>query len=119
MPYINLFDYFRCKYYLCNSTCTKDLFLLKLLNYIGPVAYRGGAEGASRLWRPLRRGGKEKNVKIYVKIGQIHVKEGDPVSTGILPHSLPERAFRARPGLWRNYLCTKVARIAEHKFGSR
>src|SRR6218665_344823 len=25
-----------------------------------------------------------------------------PVSTGILPHSLPEWAFRARPGLWRN-----------------
>src|SRR6218665_2391035 len=24
-----------------------------------------------------------------------------PVSTGILPHSLPEWAFRARPGLWR------------------
>src|SRR6218665_1759185 len=42
-----------------------------------------------------------------------------PVSTGILPHSLPEWAFRARPGLWRNCLCPKVARIAEHKFGSR
>src|SRR6218665_2488614 len=42
-----------------------------------------------------------------------------PVSTGILPHSLPEWAFRARPGLWRNYLCPKVARIAEQKFGSR
>src|SRR6218665_1989335 len=24
-----------------------------------------------------------------------------PGSTGILPHSLPEWAFRARPGLWR------------------
>src|SRR6218665_1209309 len=42
-----------------------------------------------------------------------------PVSTGILPHSLPEWAFRARPGLWRNCLCPKVARIAEQKFGSR
>src|SRR6218665_2301746 len=44
---------------------------------------------------------------------------GDPVSTGILPHSLPEWAFRARPGLWRICLCPKVARIAEQKFGSR
>src|SRR6218665_3049926 len=42
-----------------------------------------------------------------------------PVSTGILPHSLPEWAFRARPGLWQIYLCPKVARIAEQKFGSR
>src|SRR6218665_4002928 len=42
-----------------------------------------------------------------------------PVSTGILPHSLPEWAFRARPGLWRNCLCPKVARIAEQKFCSR
>src|SRR6218665_3097547 len=42
-----------------------------------------------------------------------------PVSTGILPHSLPEWAFRARPGLWRNCLYPKVARIAEQKFGSR
>src|SRR6218665_1907301 len=42
-----------------------------------------------------------------------------PVSTGILPHSLPEWAFRARPGLWRNCLCPKVARVAEQKFGSR
>ena len=42
-----------------------------------------------------------------------------PVSTGILPHSLPEWAFRARPGLWRNCLFPKVARIAEQKFGSR
>src|SRR6218665_3946360 len=42
-----------------------------------------------------------------------------PVSTGILPHSLPEWAFRARPGLWRICLCPKVARIAEQKFGSR
>src|SRR6218665_489765 len=33
--------------------------------------------------------------------------------------SLPEWAFRARPGLWRICLCPKVARIAEHKFGSR
>src|SRR6218665_2512655 len=39
--------------------------------------------------------------------------------TGILPHSLPEWAFRARPGLWRICLCPKVARIAEHKFRSR
>jgi len=45
--------------------------------------------------------------------------EGNPVSTGILPHSLPEWAFRARPGLWRICLCPKVARIAEQKFGSR
>src|SRR6218665_1236562 len=43
----------------------------------------------------------------------------NPVSTGIFPHSLPEWAFRARPGLWRNCLCPKVARIAEQKFGSR
>ena len=42
-----------------------------------------------------------------------------PVSTGIFPHSLPEWAFRARPGLWRICLCPKVAQIAEHKFGSR
>src|SRR6218665_2609430 len=42
-----------------------------------------------------------------------------PVSTGILPHSLPEWAFRARPGLWRNCLCPKVARIAEQKFANR
>src|SRR6218665_3913230 len=42
-----------------------------------------------------------------------------PVSTGIFPHSLPEWAFRARPGLWRIFLCPKVSRIAEHKFGSR
>src|SRR6218665_2077111 len=35
-----------------------------------------------------------------------------PVSTGIFPHSLPEWAFRARPGLWRICLCPKVARIA-------
>src|SRR6218665_3819326 len=42
-----------------------------------------------------------------------------PVSTGILPHSLPEWAFRARPGLWQICLCPKVARIAEHKFGCR
>src|SRR6218665_1131936 len=42
-----------------------------------------------------------------------------PVSPGILPHSLPEWAFRARPGLWRICLCPKVARIAEQKFGSR
>src|SRR6218665_1100354 len=41
-----------------------------------------------------------------------------PVSTGICPHSLPEWAFRARYGLWRIFLCPKVARIAEHKFGS-
>src|SRR6218665_2113849 len=41
-----------------------------------------------------------------------------PASTGILTHSLPEWAFRARPGLWRICLCPKVARIAEHKFGS-
>src|SRR6218665_3214672 len=50
------------------------------------------------------------------------IKEGFPkypVSTGILPHSLPEWAFRARPGLWRICLCPKVARIAEQKFGSR
>src|SRR6218665_2612545 len=39
-----------------------------------------------------------------------------PVSTGILPHSLPEWA---RPGLWRICLCPRVARIAEQKFGSR
>src|SRR6218665_2747918 len=39
-----------------------------------------------------------------------------PVSTGILPHALPEWAFRARPGLWWNCLCPKVVRIAEHKF---
>ena len=38
-----------------------------------------------------------------------------PVSTGIFPHSLPEWAFRARPGLWRICRCPKVARIAEHK----
>src|SRR6218665_1267622 len=31
-----------------------------------------------------------------------------PGSTGILPHSLPEWAFRARPGLWRICLCPKV-----------
>ena len=43
----------------------------------------------------------------------------DPVSTGIGPQSLPEWAFRARPGLWRNCLCPKVARIAEHKFANR
>src|SRR6218665_3720020 len=42
-----------------------------------------------------------------------------PISTGILPHSLPEWAFRATPGLWRICLCPKVARIAEQKFGSR
>ena len=42
-----------------------------------------------------------------------------PFSTGIFPHSLPEWAFRARPGLWRICLCPKVARIAEQKFGSR
>src|SRR6218665_3832121 len=42
-----------------------------------------------------------------------------PVSTGIFPHSFPEWAFRTRPGLWRICLCHKVARIAEHKFGSR
>src|SRR6218665_288431 len=42
-----------------------------------------------------------------------------PVSTGILPHSLPEWAFRERPGLWQICLCPKVARIAEHKFGCR
>src|SRR6218665_196004 len=41
-----------------------------------------------------------------------------PVSTGIFPHSLPEWAFRARPGLWRICLCPKVARIAEHKFAN-
>src|SRR6218665_2044249 len=41
-----------------------------------------------------------------------------PVSTGILPHSLPEWAFRARPGLWRNCLCPKVARIAERKLAA-
>src|SRR6218665_1646358 len=39
-----------------------------------------------------------------------------PVNTGILPHSLPEWAFWARPGLWRICLCPKVARIAAHKF---
>src|SRR6218665_3524283 len=42
-----------------------------------------------------------------------------PVSTGIFPHSLPEWAFRARPGLWRICLYPKVARIAEQKFGNR
>src|SRR6218665_33271 len=42
-----------------------------------------------------------------------------PVSTGISPHSLPEWAFRARPGLGRICLCPKVARIAEHKFANR
>src|SRR6218665_1247569 len=47
------------------------------------------------------------------------LKVAYPVSTGILPHSLPEWALRARPGLWRICLCPKVARIAEHKFGSR
>src|SRR6218665_266947 len=45
--------------------------------------------------------------------------QGAPVSTGIFPHSLPEWAFRARPGLWRICLCSKVARIAEHKFANR
>src|SRR6218665_894876 len=44
------------------------------------------------------------------------VRASNPVSTGILPHSLPEWAFWARPGLWRNCLCPKVARIAEQKF---
>src|SRR6218665_3967968 len=48
-----------------------------------------------------------------------NLKTHNPVSTGILPHSLPEWALRARPGLWRICLCPKVARIAEHKFGSR
>src|SRR6218665_3909355 len=47
------------------------------------------------------------------------LSRGFPVSTGILPHSLPEWAFRARPGLWQICLCPKVARIAEHKFGCR
>src|SRR6218665_377 len=42
-----------------------------------------------------------------------------PVSTEIWPHSLPERAFTARPGLGRICLCPKVARIAEHKFANR
>src|SRR6218665_3157701 len=42
-----------------------------------------------------------------------------PVSTGIGPQSLPEWAFRARPGLGRICLCPKVARIAEHKFANR
>src|SRR6218665_4210130 len=36
-----------------------------------------------------------------------------PVSIGIFPHSLPEWAFRARPGLWQLCLCPKVAQIAE------
>src|SRR6218665_3354879 len=38
-----------------------------------------------------------------------------PVSTGIGPQSLPEWAFRGRPGLWRICLCSNVARIAEQK----
>ena len=42
-----------------------------------------------------------------------------PVSTGIWPQSLPEWAFRGRPGLWRICLCPKVSQIAEQKFGSR
>src|SRR6218665_3925864 len=41
--------------------------------------------------------------------------ESHPVSTGIRPQSLPEWAFRARPGIWRICLCPKVARIAEQK----
>src|SRR6218665_1116894 len=44
---------------------------------------------------------------------------GFPVSTGIFPHSLPEWAFRTRPGLRRICLCPKVARIVEHKFANR
>jgi len=42
-----------------------------------------------------------------------------PVRTGIGPQSLPEEAFRSRPGLWRNGLFPKVCRIAGHKFGNR
>jgi len=42
-----------------------------------------------------------------------------PVSTGIGPQSLPEWAFRARPGLGRICLFPKVAQIAEHKFANR
>ena len=45
--------------------------------------------------------------------------EATPVSTGIGPQSLPEWAFRARPGLCRICLCPKVSRIAEHKFANR
>src|SRR6218665_3858164 len=71
-----------------------------------------------------RSGGREQEAR-SVKAVEFMVFNMDrifreyPVSTGILPHSLPEWAFRARPGLWRICLCPKVARIAEQKFGHR
>src|SRR6218665_2390133 len=62
---------------------------------------------------------QRKNILTIIYCSLEHRRMSYPVSTGILPHSLPEWAFRARPGLWRNCLCPKVARIAERKFGSR
>src|SRR6218665_1142552 len=59
------------------------------------------------------------HLKFWGTVPQFPLGLRPPVSTGILPHSLPEWAFRARPGLWRICLCPKVARIAEQKFGSR
>src|SRR6218665_2403335 len=54
-----------------------------------------------------------------ISIRPIQVEVTFAVSTGIGPQSLPEWAFRARPGLWWICLCPKVARIAEHKFTNR
>src|SRR6218665_2922582 len=62
---------------------------------------------------------RRRDETLFVKKDGLGFKAGSPVSTGILPHSLPEWAFRARPGLWRNCLCRKVARISEHIFGGR
>ena len=70
--------------------------------------------GLRRMKMPHEKNGENTDLKCDIVLCRTI-----PVSTGILPHSLPEWAFRARPGLWRNCLCPKVARIAEQKFGSR
>ena len=67
--------------------------------------------------RTVRYFGFLSNIKMIV--GLIPDRIAFPVSTGVLPHSLPEWAFRARHGLWRICLCPKVVWIAEHKFGNR
>src|SRR6218665_107904 len=103
---------------------TPQIFSINILCFMSNLSFKGDT-----LYRLIPSGGIFYSSHRIVLWGiQCHgspAKEGSdgcgphPVSTGIFPHSLPEWAFRARPGLWRICLCPKVARIAEQKFGSR
>src|SRR6218665_1401560 len=74
----------------------------------------------AKFWTPKwRKFGTAVSVRKSLKICLQLQLCGNPVSTEILFQSLPEWPFRARPGLWQICLCSKVARIAEHKFGNR